>query len=68
MMMRKPEVNNEDCFANKGLRYCSILTSKTCSGCNFYKTIEKYRVDRLKYKDKEMAYLKEHGIPYREDF
>lgn len=56
--------NLEMCFADKGTR-CSILTTKNCERCSFKKTSEQYQKDRLKYRDKEIAYLTRHGITYR---
>ena len=38
-----------------------------CNKCSFRKTIEQYKSDRLKYRDKEIAYLAKHGITYRGD-
>lgn len=61
-------MNNKNvgtCFADKGFSKCSVLTSKDCNKCSFYKTVEQYRQDRLKYRDKEMVYLAKHGISYR---
>lgn len=53
------------CFADKGVSKCSVLTSKDCNNCRFYKTVEQYIEDRLKYRNKEMAYLAKHGISYK---
>ena len=55
-----------------GMKYTSKLEHtidnlKNCEKCSFRKTIEQYKSDRLKYRDKEIAYLAKHGIKYRGD-
>lgn len=59
-------VNNINCFANRGITRCSVLTNKQCDGCKFFKTVEKYKEDRLKHKTKEIEYLTRHGLTYKE--
>ena len=59
--------NKHPCFADKAFSRCSILTVKNSEKCSFRKTIEQYKSDRLKYRDKEIAYLAKHGITYRGD-
>lgn len=58
--------NKSECFANRGITRCSILTTKNCQNCSFFKTLEQYESDRERYKSQEIAFLARHGITYRE--
>lgn len=60
-------INKNTCHYYKGAITCSLLNIKKCERCRFKKTTEKYQSDRLKYRDKEIAYLERHGIKYKKD-
>lgn len=57
--------NKSGCFANRGIARCTILITKNCQNCSFFKTLEQYKSDRERYRAQEIAFLVRHGITYR---
>ena len=51
-----PNLKPKDCFAYRGKK-CEILKEQKCLFCGFFKTVEEYAQLRLKYLEKECAFL-----------
>lgn len=66
-MLENNNANTEKCFADKGMT-CSALTTKQCHGCSFKKSVKQYREDRMKYKDKEMEYIRKHSPAHMQTY